>query len=240
MAIPLIMAGIAAGGAIAKGIRARKLRKRGERLQKKAEQQRTDFEIPEEIMDNLDLAKNEAFGKPALQSYLEEAAQLQQADDLSAVGRYATSSADALAAATAVSSKTAGARMDAAAAGEEVRAQNMKNLYNAGAQLADYKAMAWDVNVNMPYLQRMQFATDMQGAGRAGEDQAINDGISSLMQAASSFGGYGSDGAYQYQNPTGQLFWNKGRKRRANNPWSGPTQVTPRSGQNFRFDTAFE
>lgn len=170
--------------------RAKKLRKKGERLQQEAEAKRTDFTIPDEIQQNIDMAENDAFGRPALQGYLEEIAAREEANNLSAVSRYATSSADALAAAAGVNNQSAQALGRAAAAGEEVRQQNKQQLYGARREMADYRTMAWDMNVNIPYLQRMQFAQQMQGAGQQGQIDATNSigrGVDNLIGTAANF-----------------------------------------------------
>lgn len=243
--IPLILGGIALGGSIIKGAKARKQRKRGEKLQREAEARRTDYRIPQEVIDNQKMARNEAFAEPAIVRYMEEAAQREQANNLSAVNRYSASSADALAAAAGVNATTGQRMADAAITGEQVRHQNMGALYQANNQLADYRTMQWDVNVNMPYLQRMQFAQDMQSAGRAGENQAINDGIGSLMQITSSFGDYydqedGGGGGLSNPFQGSQLFMGRAKKRRLGGAIGLPSQVTPKTGNDFRFDSAFE
>ena len=168
MALGQIITGIINNG------RARKMRKKGEGLEQQAYAGRTDFEIPQEIEQNLALAKNEAFGKPALQSQLENIAASEESANLSAVNRYATSGADALAAAAGVSQRTSQSRQKAVATGQEVRQQNMQTLYQAGNNLADYRSMQWDLNVNIPFLQRLQFAQQLQGAGYQGQNDAIN------------------------------------------------------------------
>lgn len=178
--------------------KARKLRKRGEGLEREAWKKRTDFEIPQEISDQYQAAQNQAYGKPAVQQYMEDAADQTLSGNLSAVKRYATSGADALAAATAVNQQSMADRNQAAIAGEQARQQNMDRLYNSGNLLADYKSMAWDMNVNIPFLQRLQWAQDLQGAGYQGENDAINTFIEGQNQigqsAANFFGGGGGMG----------------------------------------------
>lgn len=244
MALPLILGGIALGGSIVKGIKARKRRKKGEKMQREAEAFRKEnpFEIPDEILENQQLAKNEAFAEPAIVRALEEQARGEQANNLSAVARYATSGADALAAATGVNNQTASRMRDAQIAGDEVRRSNMRDLYGANNTLADYRNMAWDMNVNMPYLQRMQFAQDMQSSAQAAGDQALTEGINSISQMAVGMSGINEDGDYMMNNPFqgSQLFMGKARRRRIAQPYSLPSQVAPRTGNNFLFDTAFE
>jgi hypothetical protein len=177
--------------------KAKKLRQRGERLQKEAWEKRTDFEIPQEIRDQYIASQNQAYGKPALQQYMEDAADQTLSGNLSAVKRYATSGADALAAATTVNQQSMSNRAQAAMAGEQARQQNMATMYNAGNLLADYKSMAWDMNVNVPFLQRLQWAQDLQGAGYQGENDAMNtfiEGQNQIGQSVANFFGGGGGG----------------------------------------------
>lgn len=196
MALPLLAVGLAStvGGLIAGGKKrraAKRMRKQGERLEKEAWAARTDFEIPDEIEQNVSMAENEAYAKPALQTYLEEIAAREEASNLSAVNRYATSAADALAAVSGVSRQTSQARTQAAAQGEQVRQQNMGRVYDARETLAGYRTMQWDMNVNMPFLQRLQFAQQMQGAGYQGEITSLNQMQSDLTSAGSTMLGQG-------------------------------------------------
>lgn len=181
--------------------KARKLRKEGERLMKEAQAKRTDYQIPDEIRNQYSLAHSEAFGKPAVQQAMENAADAEQSANLGAVSRYATSGADALAAAAGVNQQSRQGYNEAAIAGAQQRQQNMGNLYQAGNLLADYKSMAWDLNVNIPYLQRMQWAQDLIGAGYQGQNSGINtfvEGQNQIGESAAnffSFGGGGGGGA---------------------------------------------
>lgn len=177
--------------------KAKKLRKKGARLEKEAWEKRTDFEIPQEVRDQYQAAQNEAYGKPAVQQYMEDAADQTLSGNLSAVKRYATSGADALAAATAVNQQAYNDRGQAAIAGAQARQQNMAAMYSAGNLLADYKSMAWDLNVNVPFLQRLQWAQDLQGAGYQGENDAINtfvEGQNQIGQSAANFFSIGGGG----------------------------------------------
>lgn len=154
--------------------RAKKLLRKGEDLQRQAEAQRTDFKIPDEIKNNYQTAQSEAFGKQEIQQQMENSADAEQSANLAAINRYATSGADALSAASGANQQTAVGYNQAAIAGAQSRQQNMGNMYEAGNLLADYKSMAWDMNVNIPYLQRMQWAMDLQGAGYQGKIDASN------------------------------------------------------------------
>lgn len=177
---------------------ARKLRKQGEALMEKAYKDRTDYQIPDEIKQNYQNAQSEAYAKSAVQQYMENSADQNQSNNISAVKRYATSSSDALAAASGVNQQNMQARNQAAVAGAEVRQQNMGRAYEAGNLLADYKSLAWDLNVNVPFLQRLQWSQDMIGAGRQGQNDATNTFVEGQNQigksAADFFGGSGGGG----------------------------------------------
>jgi hypothetical protein len=154
--------------------KARKLLKKGEKLEKEAWAKRTDYKIPTEITGNVGLAESEAFGKPAIQKAMEESADIEMGRNLSTVRRYATSSADALALATGATQQARDGMNEAAVAGAQQRSDNMQHLYEAKNTLADYKTLQWDMNVNVPFLQRMQWAMDLQGAGYQGKIDSHN------------------------------------------------------------------
>lgn len=191
--------------------RARGIRRKGEKLMEEAWKKRTNYEIPQEVRDNLASAQNEAYSKPAVMQYMEDAAGRQLAGNMSAVRRYATSSADALAAAAGANQGYGDALTNAAVAGAQTRQQNMQNVYNAGNTLADYKSMAWDMNVNQPFLQRMQWAQQMIGSGYQGENDAINtfvEGQNQIGQSAANFfslgGGAGGGGGGSFNSAASQ------------------------------------
>jgi hypothetical protein len=170
--------------------RAKKLRRKGEKLMQEAWDKRTDFEIPDEITDAYATAQSEAYSKPAVMQFMEDASARELSQNLSAVKRYATSSADALAAASGANTQYGAGLNQAAITGAQARQQNMDRMYEAGNTLADYRTMAWDLNVNMPFLQRMQWAQQMIGSGYQGENDAINtfvEGQNQIGQSAANF-----------------------------------------------------
>ena len=158
---------------IIQGIKGRKMRKQGEKLQQQAEARRTKFQIPTGISANYAQAQNELGAKPAVEQAMQDATNQQLAGNLSAVRRYATSGADALAAASGAQNVAQQGMSQAAVAGGQARQQNMENVLQAGNALGDYQSMQWDVNVNQPYLQRMEFAQGKQAAGQAQEQAAL-------------------------------------------------------------------
>lgn len=178
--------------------KASKIRKKGERLQQEAWDKRTDFEIPEEVKKNYATATNEAYAKPAVQRYMEEGADRQLANNISAVGQYSTSGADALSAVFAANQQALVGKNQAAVAGGQARQQNMGRMYETGNALADYRSLAWDLNVNVPFLQRLQWSQDLIGAGYAGQQAGVNQFVEGQNQvgesAANFFGGGGGGG----------------------------------------------
>jgi hypothetical protein len=177
-----IGAGLQLATGIIQGIKGRKMRKQGEKMMRET---RPKMKIPGAIDANYAQAQNELGGKPAIQQAIEDSTQQQLAGNLSAVRRYATSSADALAAASGANNVAGQGMAEAAAAGGQQRSQNLQTAMRAGSELGDYQSLQWDMNVNQPYLQRMEFAQGRMAAGQA-QEQA---GLSSMGGA---MGGIGS------------------------------------------------
>lgn len=188
-----------------------RIKKRGENEMKRAWSERTDFEIPKEVQENIQTAKNNAYGKPAIQSYMEEAANQGLSNNLTAVKRYATSSADALAAAAGANNQAAQGMNNAAMAGAEQSSRNMDRVYEANNQMADYKTMAWDMNVNVPFLQRLQWAQGLVGAGYQGRLDANNQYAQGGGETFDSFFGMLNQGASGgASRGTSQGSWRRG------------------------------
>lgn len=225
----------AVGGAIVGGIAGAIGGGKKRRARRKAKQDfdemlanKPQYEIPDEIGNNVQDATNEAFGRPALQAYLEEIAAKEQADNLGAVGRYATSSADALAAAAGVNNAASIDRSRAAAAGQEVRQQNMGRMFDARRDLAEYKSMAWDMNVNMPFLQRMQFNQDLHGLEYRELENNINQAWSGFSQAGQAFARSSmADSVNGTDNTLGPL---KGLRIGRRRPTTPESSYIPRTG----------
>jgi hypothetical protein len=187
MPVPLIVAGAAlAVGAGAKAYgnhrakkAAQKAQRQAESLQRKGEAQmdeawkkRTNYEIPKEIQDQYNLAGERAFAKSDIQTGMENSADRGLSNNLSAIRRYATSSNDALAAVSGAYGANQEGYNQAATAGAEQKQQNMAQYYQQGSQMGDYKNLMYDMNVNVPFLQRMEFAQGMIGAGFQGSQNA--------------------------------------------------------------------
>jgi hypothetical protein len=183
-------------GAIIGGVAARKarkdatkLRQRGEGLMNEAFAKRSDYAIPDEIKNAYDLSENRAFAKSGVQSALEKSADQTLSNNLSAVRRYATSSNDALAAASGAYGANQQSYNDAAVAGAQDKQQNMAALYDQASQMGSYKNLMYDMNVNVPYLQRLEFAQGMIGAGFQGEQ---NSRMASAQIASNAFSSGGN------------------------------------------------
>jgi hypothetical protein len=175
----------------------KKMAKRGEKLMKEAWDKRTDYQIPDAVNQNVAQSQLELGGKSALQQGMENAANSELSNNVSAVRRFSTSSADALAAASGANAQASARMNDAAAAGAQERGQNLQSLYQARNTLADYKTMQWDMNVNMPFLQRLQFAQGMIAAGQnqknSGTQQFVQ-GQNQIGQSAANFFSVGGMG----------------------------------------------
>jgi hypothetical protein len=185
---------IQSGVGIFQARKARKLRKKGEALMNEAWSKRTDFEIPDEAKANFQEAQNQAYAKPAVERAIEDNANFALSNNLSAIKRYATSSADALSAVNNASQQFNQNVNQAAIAGDEVRQQNISRLNDSRNVLSDYRAMAWDMNVNVPFLQRIQWAQDLIGTGTTGEQAGINQFVEGQNQIGESAANFFSTG----------------------------------------------
>ena len=174
--------------------RAKKLRRKGEALMNEAWSKRTDYQIPDEIKQNYLTATNEAYSTPAIQRLMEQNANQGLSQNLSAVKKYATSANDALAAAVGANRQYASDVNQAAVAGAEQRQANLNRMYESGNVLADYKSMQWDLNVNVPFLQRMQWAQEMIGSGYQGETAGLNQFVEGNNQIGQSLANFFSMG----------------------------------------------
>jgi hypothetical protein len=181
---------IQSGVGILQARKARKLRKKGEALMNEAWAKRTNFEIPDEAKQNFQEAQNQAYAKPELERAMEENANAGLSNNLSAVKRYATSSADALSLANNANQQFNQRMNEAAITGGQVRQQNQERMYDARNVLSDYRAMAWDMNVNVPFLQRLQWSQDLIGTGMSGEQAGMNqfvEGQNQIGESAANF-----------------------------------------------------
>jgi hypothetical protein len=147
------------------------------------------YEVPDVISDayrtsrgeladaqrDVDLARGAGSYGP-LQAAMEQAADRRLSMELNLANRAATSSSDALLGAGSAYARNQAGMMDAAIAGigeakqERQFAENKKlnalqMMYSQAGQLGDYENLAYDLNVYQPYLQKMQFAQDLLGAG---------------------------------------------------------------------------
>lgn len=194
---------------ISNAISGRKTRKEGEKLYSQGldERQSTldsrqNYDLPQEVLDAYGLAKANANVSQAQQG-MERVAERTQASNLGAVRRYATSGADALAAAAGVNNQTAQELDQAQVVGAQEKLRNRAMLYDQASQIGQFRNLQYELNVQQPYLQRLQFANDKVGAGLnmklAGRQQAaagwgqIGDSVADIAVTAAT-GGLGGGG----------------------------------------------
>src|SRR5574343_1162050 len=130
---------IMAGGQILNGVtsglfggserrQGKRMVRKGERLMKKAWKERTDYQIPTDITANVSQAERELGAKSNTEQAMQEAAGSELSQNLGAIRRYATSSADALAASSGANSQANARFQQAASAGAQERQQNKQDL----------------------------------------------------------------------------------------------------------------
>jgi hypothetical protein len=174
----------------------KKMFKKGDKMMKAAWKKReaNPYQIPDAIGQNVAQAANELGSKPMVQQAMEDAAAKRMSAGLTAVNRYATSSADAIAASAGMLDSYNEGMNQSAIAGANVRQQNLSDLYSAKNTLADYESMKWDMNVNQPFLQRLEIASGLMNGGmsmRNAGTQTMTAGIGAVGDVAESFIGSG-------------------------------------------------
>jgi sulfite reductase alpha subunit-like flavoprotein len=175
--VALIPLAIAAGKGIEAGFKNRKAaskEKKANNAITKAFNDRTPFEIPKSIGDNVSQAENDVGARPAIMDYMEENANQQLANNISAVRRNATSSSDAMLGAMQANNIANQGSTAAAIAGQNALDQSKAQLQDARKTFADYKTMQWDLNINQPFLQRLAFAQGELAYERQRKQDATN------------------------------------------------------------------
>jgi hypothetical protein len=145
---------------------ARRMRKAGMKESRAAIKFKADnpFLIPAEAKANVALAANE-LGSSALQEQMMQSADRNLASATGAINRTSTSSSDAQAMLMKMYGLSQEGYNNALMAGAEERQRDLGNYMNANMQLADYRGIQYDQNVNMPFLQRMELAQGLTGGG---------------------------------------------------------------------------
>lgn len=186
MPVPLIVAGVGAGvAAIGTGLRANAQKKAiavaAKSAKKKAKNATAEanaalkfkednpYVVPKTVAENVALAKNELNNSNYL-SNVERQADATLAGQVGALERASTSGADLLAAVNKVSQQSAETKMTGAVNEAQLRQGRVANVIGTNSEASDYESMAYDQNINMPYLQRMELAQGKLGI--AGQMQA--------------------------------------------------------------------
>jgi hypothetical protein len=125
---------------------------------------RNPFKIPAEAKTNVDFATNE-LGSSALQEQMMQQADRSLASASGAINRTSTSSSDAQAMLMKLYGQSQEGYNNALMVGAEERQRDIGNYMNANNQMADYRGIQYDQNVNMPFLQRMELAQGKVGGG---------------------------------------------------------------------------
>ncbi len=213
------------GGAISgigKNNAAKRMARRGSRMVKSgtkaanaalAAKEANPFLIPAEAKANAALAANE-LGSSALQEQMMQSVDRNLASATGAINRTSTSSSDAQAMLMKLYGQGQEGYNNALMAGAEERQRDVGNYMNANSQLADYRGIQYDQNVNMPFLQRMELAQGKVAGGMnmmGATAQAQVDSAGFLGQTVSNlgglFGGLYSAGAFSggSANPMGYM-----------------------------------
>lgn len=184
------------GAGIAGAISGRKNRKEGSKLygeglveRDAALASRQDLGESAALNTAYGLAQSLLTGETETQVELKKNAARKQSSNLGAVKRYATDGASALAAALGVNDSYNQDLGEAAVVGAQERFKNKQDFYDQSAAKTQYGLLQYDLNVQQPYLQRLQFANDKIGAG-------LNLKLSGRNQEAAGYGA-AADGAME-------------------------------------------
>jgi hypothetical protein len=212
--VPIIMGAVAAGAAIAKGIKKRRAAKRRARQAAKLEAEgkaeeanawknRTDFETPQELVTAKNTALNQ-FNSNATEENMQANADLGAGNVLSQVKRSASTSGQAMAGALAAEQMRQGGYRDAAVVGAQERSAELGQVMSAYDAIAASKERGYQYNVLMPFGLKYERAIGKQNAGLQGKITADNmkveafgDMMNALSSTASTIGNaYGSGSGF--------------------------------------------
>lgn len=142
--------------------------------QKKADEAWKDYEVPGEIQEVANEAEMAAKGKSAVQSYIEENADIAMSNHLKGVRDFSTSGAQALASLNSVINNNNAAKRDAAIQGGIDTSRKREEARRYKVMVGDKKETAWVENHKNKYLQNLQFSQDLMGASYANKMNAAN------------------------------------------------------------------
>lgn len=143
--------------------------KQGQDLYSQAEEERQDFQIPDEIKKAYSYAQQLLGGKSTLQSGMEENASRALSGNLANINKGATSATQAILAGSGAQNQYNANLNQAAMAGAQQKSQREGQALGAAQMMGDYDTMKFDQNINIPYLQKLQFSQDMIGSGLQGK-----------------------------------------------------------------------
>ena len=192
MALPLILAGIAAGTSLissgAQFFSGLSQKRRGRRMIDQAEKMDTTYKTPDEIGELSDDAETQLQGKSAVQKILSGDARRATSRYLKRIKNYATSGAQGLAMAGEATSMEQDSMADAVLAGEADR--NIKQTRFDKAQIveAGYKDKEFEYNKYLPYLQKMTMGQQLAGAGMKNQQGGLGNIGKSVTAGALAIG----------------------------------------------------
>lgn len=141
---------------------------------------RPDYEIPQEVKDQLALAQNELNSTmPGYNNMLQSIYQ-SQANTAGNLARGAQGSSSYLSGLMGLQGMTNNSLQRLGTTNAQSYQQRLENLNKAQDIMAQQKATQWQYNEYMPYMQELQRKYDLIGGG----EQSINNGLGSLDQMA--------------------------------------------------------
>ena len=152
---------------------------------------RKDLLEPDSLVKNVTLAEENLNAKSRIQILMEENADRSLARGLSSVSRYAGDSSSALQYALGVQDQSSQDRTSAALEGARDYARKEQNYYDRQDFRTQFAKTQYDLNVMMPYLQKLQFANDKVGSGQSmnmyGRQQKA-EGIGGVLDGVANIG----------------------------------------------------
>jgi len=127
---------------------------------------RPQYEIPEGFLSSVGIMKDLASQRelPGARR-ITEGLEKTQADSLSTLKEAASSPGELLSGLQKITNVTEEKQKDLGVAGEQYYAQNQDKLTALLGKLGEYQDMQWTINKYMPYLQAMEAAKNLSGAG---------------------------------------------------------------------------
>jgi hypothetical protein len=184
IAVPIIMAAVKLGSAIAKGIKRRraakkrekeanKLKIQGEALEQYAWKNRKDYTTPQELFDAKNLAMNQ-YNSRETQEAMEANAEAGVGNILSQVKRSSSTTGEALSGAMVAEQMRQGGYREAAIMGAQERSNSLNSVLAADNAIADSKNREYQYNTLMPFALNYERGVSLQNAGMQGKIVADN------------------------------------------------------------------